>query len=147
MPESALRVNRDELFRVFQNHETVIQFENLFNTVDETNSGTDIDESLILAGDAIAKANLALSQLKDYVKNSFETINENLKSYDKTFSYTGSRLDSVTYSFGGKTIVKTLTYSGLKLLSVVLSGDTPSRIDLTKTLSYSGLNLTGVVYT
>jgi len=143
----ALRVNRDELYRVFQNHETVIQFENLFSTVDETSSGTDIDEALIVGGNALAKANLVFALLKDYLKETFETVNENLKSYAKAFNYTGSRLDSVVYTFGSKTITKTLSYTGLKLNTVVLSGDTPSGITLTKTLTYSGLNLTGVAYT
>jgi hypothetical protein len=147
MPEPALRVNRNILFKVFGDHQTVIQFEELFKIVDETNGGTSIDESIVLAGDDMAKANSLMAQLKDYLKQSFETVNENLKSYAKSFNYTGSRLDSVVYTFGSKTITKTLSYTGLQLISVVLSGSTPSRIDLTKTLTYSGLNLTGVTYT
>jgi hypothetical protein len=144
---SALKINRNILFEVFKNHETVIQFEELFSIVDSTNSGTSIDDTSIEAGDAMAKANSLMAQLKDYLKESFETVNENLKSYAKSFNYTGSRLDSVVYTFGSKTITKTLSYTGLQLISVVLSGSTPSRIDLTKTLTYSGLNLTGVAYT
>lgn len=153
MPEPALRVNRDILFKVFQNHETVVQFENLFNTVDETSNSGGGEEALLLAGDAKAAANSALSLIAnlgtntDTIGNSFETVNENLGAYPKTLSYTGSRLDSVSYTVGASTITKTLTYSGLQLSTVVLSGSTPSGIDLTKTLTYSGLNLTGVAYT
>jgi hypothetical protein len=78
--------------------------------------------------------------------DSFDTVSKNLKSYPWVGSYTGDQLDSLTFTIPGGTIVKTLNYTGDKLTSVVLSGNTPSGIDLTKTLSYTGDNLTGVTY-
>lgn len=77
----------------------------------------------------------------------FETISKNIKSCDASFTYTGDRITSITYTDGTNTITKTLNYTGDKLTSVVLSGDTPAGIDLTKTLTYTGDKLTSVVYT
>lgn len=75
--------------------------------------------------------------------NSFETVSKNLDATNATLSYTGDNLTSITYTNG---ITKTLNYTGDNLTSVVLSGSTPSGIDLTKTLTYTGDNLTGVAY-
>jgi hypothetical protein len=144
---STLKVNRDVFAKFLPDHETIIQFEDLFKAVNDTNNGAEVDDAFNVADDALSKANLGLALLGKTLKETFETINENLKSYAKSFNYTGSRLDSVVYSFGSKTITKTLTYTGLQLLTVALSGNTPSSIKLTKTLTYSGLNLTGVAYT
>ena len=82
----------------------------------------------------------------DSWQEEFETVAKNLKSYPNSRSYTGARLDSVTYTVPGGTIIKTLNYTGDKLTSVVLSGDTPSGIELTKTNTWTGDNLTGVAY-
>ena len=78
--------------------------------------------------------------------NTFESVSKNIKSWDATLTYTGDNLTSVSYTDGVDTIVKTLNYTGDNLTSIVLSGDTPSGIDLTKTLTYTGNNLTGVTY-
>jgi hypothetical protein len=52
----ALRLNRDQLAKFLPDHETIVQFENLFQVADEVqNSNT--DDALILAGNALAKAN------------------------------------------------------------------------------------------
>jgi hypothetical protein len=77
----------------------------------------------------------------------FETISKNIKSCDSSFTYTGDKITSITYTDGTNTITKTLNYTGDKLTSIVLSGDTPSGIDLTKTLTYTGDKLTTVLYT
>lgn len=75
--------------------------------------------------------------------DTFETVSKNLDASGATLAYTGDNLTSITYLSG---IIKTLNYTGDNLTSVVLSGSTPSGIDLTKTLSYTGDNLTGVSY-
>lgn len=78
--------------------------------------------------------------------STFESVSKNIKAWDAAFAYTGSQLDSITYTNGAETIVKTFNYTDGKVTSIVLSGDTPSGIDLTKTLSYTGDQLTGVNY-
>lgn len=84
----------------------------------------------------------------DGIKDAFETVSKNLKSYGATFAYGGGGdLSSITYDLGfGLTIVKTFNYSGSDISSIVLSGDTPSGIDLTKTFSYSGGDISSVAY-
>ena len=77
------------------------------------------------------------------IADSFETVSKNLDASGATLNYTGEQLDSIDYANG---ITKTFNYTGDNLTSVVLSGSTPSGIDLTKTLSYTGDNLTGVAY-
>ena len=76
--------------------------------------------------------------------DTFETVSKNLDATDATLEYDVSgNLTSIEYANG---IVKTLNYTGDNLTSVVLSGSTPSGIELTKTLSYTGDNLTSVAY-
>jgi len=75
--------------------------------------------------------------------STFETVSKNLDATDATLNYTGDNLTSIVYGSG---VTKTFNYTGDNLTSVVLSGTTPSGIDLTKTLSYTGTNLTGVAY-
>ena len=78
--------------------------------------------------------------------DTFEVVSKNIRAWNATFAYTGDQLTSISYTDGVDTIVKTLNYTGDKLTSLVLSGDTPSGIDLTKTLSYTGEQLTGASY-
>ena len=80
------------------------------------------------------------------IKDAFETVSKNLKSWDSTLTYTGSSLTSIAYTDGVSTITKTLNYTSNKLTSVVLSGDTPLGIDLTKTLTYTGNKLASTTY-
>ena len=73
---------------------------------------------------------------------------KNLKSYPDTRVVGLYGYDSITYDLGGGlSIVKTFNFDvdGI-LTSIVLSGDTPSGIDLTKTLNYTGDDLTSVEY-
>lgn len=76
----------------------------------------------------------------------FETVSKNLESAPYTLSYTTGTLTSIVYTVAAGTITKTLGYTGDKLTTIILSGDTPVGIDLTKTLSYTGDDLTGIVY-
>lgn len=76
----------------------------------------------------------------------FETVSKNLKGNPYTLNYTGSQLTSIVYTLVSGTITKTLNYTGDLLTSLVLSGDTPSGIDLTKTLNYTGSTLTSITY-
>lgn len=80
------------------------------------------------------------------VAEQFETVSKNLASYPYSFTYSGGKIASITYTTGGGTIVKTFNYTGSNVTSLVLSGDTPPGIDLTKTLSYTGENPTSVTY-
>jgi hypothetical protein len=79
---------------------------------------------------------------------SFETINNNLKDYPYTISYAGNDITNIVYNLGGGLeITKTFNYTGNKLTSIVLSGDTPvGLLYLTKTFTYTGNNITSVVY-
>jgi hypothetical protein len=71
------------------------------------------------------------------VQQSFETVSRNLVSADAVLNYSESGdLSSIEYSNG---ITKTLTYNaGGDLITITLSGSTPSGIDLVKSLGYSG---------
>lgn len=76
----------------------------------------------------------------------FETVSKNIKAWNATLGYTGNQLTTITYTNADQTIIKTFNYTDSKLTSLVLSGDTPSGIELTKTLLYTGDLLTGVNY-
>jgi hypothetical protein len=76
----------------------------------------------------------------------FETVSKNLASNPYALNYTMGVLTSIVYTVGAGTITKTLGYASGKLVSIVLSGDTPAGIQLTKTLTYTGDALTGVAY-
>jgi hypothetical protein len=81
------------------------------------------------------------------IGSTFETVSKNLSAYPSTLAYSGGNLSSITYALGGGlTIVKTFSYTGSNLTSIVLSGYTPGGISLTKTLTYSSGNLVGISY-
>lgn len=80
------------------------------------------------------------------VREEFETVSKNLKSYNYAINYSGSDISDIVYTTDTSTITKTLNYIGGKLSTIVLSGDTPSGITLTKTLTYTGDNLTSISY-
>jgi hypothetical protein len=84
----------------------------------------------------------------DSWQEEFETVSKNLKSYPAVLSYISGSLTTIVYDLGGgQSITKTFGYSLGKLVTITLSGDTPSGIDLIKTFSYTGDDLTGVTYT
>jgi hypothetical protein len=76
----------------------------------------------------------------------FETVSKNLKSWNAAFNYTTGLLTSIVYTSGAQTITKTFNRTAGALTSIVLSGDTPSGIDLTKTLNYTTSVLTSISY-
>ena len=82
----------------------------------------------------------------DSWQEEFETVSKNLKSWNATFAYSLGVLQTITYTDGVDTIVKTFNYTGPQLTSIVLSGDTPSGVSLTKTFGYTGPSLTSVTY-
>lgn len=57
-----LRLNRNQLQKFLPDHESIIQFEELFRIADEVQNTT-TDDALILAGDALAKANSTAQNL------------------------------------------------------------------------------------
>lgn len=121
----SLKITRAQLSRFCPDEQTVRQFEKLFELVAESDPSSG-------GGGTVAQ--------------SFETVNKNLQAYPKTLYFTGADLTSVVYDLGASIITKTLTYAGDFLVSVVLSGETPSGISLTKTLTYSGDDLAAVTY-
>ena len=78
--------------------------------------------------------------------NTFETVSKNLESYPYELNYTGDQLTSIVYTTPDGTITKTLSYSGSQLITITLSGNTPSGIYLVKTLTYTGDVLTSISY-
>lgn len=83
---------------------------------------------------------------KNKSQQTFETVSKNLKGNPYALNYTSGNLTSIVYTLTSGTITKTLNYTGGKLTSIVLSGNTPSGINLTKTLSYTGDTLTSITY-
>lgn len=81
--------------------------------------------------------------ITDALADTYETVASNLDASDAVYAYVGGALDTITYANG---VVKTFAYSGGDLVSVTLSGATPSGIALTKTLTYAGGDLVGAVY-
>jgi hypothetical protein len=81
------------------------------------------------------------------IKETFETVSKNLKSYPYTLNYTNGNLTSIVYDLGDNSlIVKTLNYTNGVLTSIVLSGDTPNNIELTKNLNYNNGEISSIVY-
>ena len=74
-------------------------------------------------------------------QESFETVSKNLKDYPSTLNYTNGKFTSTVYTLPTGTITKTPYYTGDKLTSIVLSGDTPSGINLTKTFTYTDTSI------
>ena len=81
------------------------------------------------------------------LSQSFESVSQNIKDYPHVINYADDKVSTIVYTLpGGFEVTKTLNYTGDKLTSIVLSGDTPSGINLTKTLNYTGDNLSSVSY-
>jgi len=76
-------------------------------------------------------------------QETFETVSKNQKSVDYELVYTDGDLTSIVYANG---ITKTLGYVDGELVTITLSGSTPSGIDLVKTLTYTDGELTSVAY-
>lgn len=86
--------------------------------------------------------------INGFLEYSFEAISKNLKAYDYSIAYTGDLVDEITYDLGGGlSIVKSFSYNIDDTVStIVLSGDTPSGIELTKTFTYTSGKVTSVGY-
>lgn len=76
----------------------------------------------------------------------FETVSKNLKTYPYSLVYGVDGVSTITYTTPSGNVVKTFNYTLGILTSIVLSGSTPSGIELTKTLTYTGADLTSVAY-
>lgn len=75
---------------------------------------------------------------------SFETISNNLQAYNATLNYdVNGDITSIIYSNG---ITKTFGYSGGDIVTVTLSGSTPTGVELVKTLTYTSGDVTGITY-
>ncbi len=129
MTQPTLRLTRNQLAGFLPDHETIKQFEKFISTIQI------VDDAIEDSGGA-----------SPVMTETFETVSQNLKSQAKGLFYTGTQLTQVVYVVSGGTITKTLSYSGTKLVTVILSGDTPAGISLTKTLTYSGNQVSAVAY-
>lgn len=76
-------------------------------------------------------------------KESFETVAQNLDAADSVPTYTDGNLTKVVYSNG---ITKTMAYVNDEVVTITLSGATPSGIDLVKTISYVDGEWAGSTY-
>ena len=77
------------------------------------------------------------------ISSLFETVSANLSTYDYTLDYNGSGdITPIVYS---NAATKAFNYTGTDITSIILSGSTPSGIELTKTLSYTGTDVTDIV--
>lgn len=84
---------------------------------------------------------------RSLIAESFETASQSLAALPQTINYSSGRVSSIVYTLPDtSTITKTINYSGDNISTIVLSGSTPSGIQLTKTISYTGSNITGVSY-
>jgi hypothetical protein len=79
--------------------------------------------------------------------DTFEVVSKNLAARDAAFAYNLSgQLSTITYTWDTNSVIKTFNYTDGKLTSIVLSGDTPSGIDLTKTFVYDADAIVQVTY-
>lgn len=103
----------------------------------------------VLTWDTMASSWVAATVPSSGIADSFETVSKNLIAWRYTINYNiDDTVDTIVYTDGfTQTITKTFNYTGDKLTSIVLSGDTPAGIDLTKTFTYTGDVITTVAYT
>lgn len=114
--------------------------------VDELVQGK-IDEIKPSKGGGLSRAtaDTLYTPLGSSLESTFETVSANLSAYGSELNYNGSGdITSIVYSNG---VTKTFNYTGDDITSIVLSGSTPSGIELTKTLSYTSGDVTGIAYT
>jgi hypothetical protein len=84
----------------------------------------------------------------NYIGESFETINKNLKQYPSRLYYDSDNLLTETrYSIGSSSyITKNFTYTSGLLTRIELRGEPTPTTSLNKNFHYSGEILTGVTY-
>ncbi len=102
----------------------------------------------VLTFDTLADSWVASPSSSSGIGDSFETVSKNLIAYRYSITYNpDGSVDEIVYTDGVSLfITKTFNYTGDKLTSIVLSGDTPAGIDLTKTFTYTGDVITTVAY-
>jgi hypothetical protein len=102
----------------------------------------------VLTYNLLANSWVASTPSPSGIQESFESVNKNLQQWDYAITYNvDDSVDEITYTSGLNTIVKTFGYTGDKITTITLSGDTPAGIDLIKTLTYTGDKLTSIAYT
>jgi hypothetical protein len=79
-------------------------------------------------------------------QETFETVARNLRSFPATPTYSGALISLIAYNTGSGTITKTVNRTSNRITSIVLSGATPSGIQLTKTIARTGNLVTGISY-
>jgi hypothetical protein len=100
----------------------------------------------LVAGDA-AVAIFGGSIIAD-IRQTFETINRNLKTRPGVLNYDSTGLlDSIDYDLGaGRAIHKQFTYAQSVLTTITLSGDVPGGVNLVKNLIYGSGRLSEFTY-
>lgn len=83
----------------------------------------------------------------NYLSETFETINKNLKQYPYNLSYTGETLTGIRYNISPSSFVnKTYTYTSGLLTNISISGMPLPSVSLNKSFTYSGEILTHITY-
>jgi len=80
------------------------------------------------------------------VAETFNTVSKNLNSWNEIWSLTNGYINSKIYTNGTNTITKTINWNNGLITSIVLSGDTPTGIDLIKTFDYTNTNSVEITY-
>lgn len=81
------------------------------------------------------------------LSDTFETVLRNIKCYPSAVTYNVDNLiDTVVYTLPAGSITQNVTYTGRYISTIVLSGDTPSGIDLVKTFNYTGYLISSITY-
>lgn len=124
----------------------------LYETNPDTNVLTDSEKVLIGLITSSGFGNLFLSDDGTYktlsLQKTYEHVSKNIDSSNSLPTYVGNDISYIVYDIGGgMSITKTFNYTGNKITSVVLSGDTPAGISLTKTIVYSGNKIVSTTYT
>lgn len=109
--------------------------------LDQVDNTSDLDKPISTATQVALDLKADIS---DTIQETFETVYQNLPSYNVSYSYTNGSVATKSYSNG---ITVTYNYTNGDITSIVLSGSTPSGIDLTKTITYtSGGELDNISY-
>jgi hypothetical protein len=128
---------------------SIIELYNLIDSLDISlnNSFITIDTSITNLYNYNIVQDASINELSFKIKDTFENVSKNLKSYPSTFYYNvDDVLTSIIYITNDGSILKTLNYANDKLDSIVLSGDVPNGIELTKKMKYIGDTFNGFYY-
>jgi hypothetical protein len=99
---------------------------------------SDLDKPISTATQsALDTLDTDISNLFSLVGDTFESVSKNIRSWNAVSSTT----NSISYSDGVSTIVKTITKPDAVTIVITLTGDTPAGIDLVKTITLNGANL------